>query len=74
MAFSDLAFLFLFLPVVLAGIYLLPRRYQDGLLLAASLIFYALGVRQRPWAIALFLGLCWLCWSEKASRFLERKF
>ena len=62
MAFSDLAFLFLFLPVVLAGIYLLPGRCQDGLLLAASLIFYALGVRQRPWAIALFLGLCWLCW------------
>ena len=42
MVFSSAIFLFLFLPVVLAGYYLLPgRRARNLWLIAASLLFYA---------------------------------
>ena len=43
MVFSSLLFLTLFLPITLFLHDLLPRRYQNGLLLIASLLFYAWG-------------------------------
>ena len=42
MVFSSVIFLFLFLPVVLGGYYLMPRREAKNIwLIAASLLFYA---------------------------------
>jgi len=41
--FSNLVFLFIFLPVVICGYYLVPMALKNLLLLAASLIFYAWG-------------------------------
>jgi len=41
--FSSNLFLFLFLPLVLAGYYLLGRRLRNPFLLLASLVFYAWG-------------------------------
>ena len=43
MVFSSIEFLFLFLPAVVAGYYLLPRRARNGWLLLTSLLFYAWG-------------------------------
>ena len=43
MVFSSVEFLFLFLPVVVTGYYLLPRLARNGWLLLTSLIFYAWG-------------------------------
>ncbi|MCI8360586.1 MAG: MBOAT family protein [Clostridiales bacterium] len=43
MTFASLVFLYLFLPLVLLAYYLLPRRLRNGLLLAASLLFYGWG-------------------------------
>ena len=45
MVFSSLEFLFLFLPVVLTGYYLLPFRFglKNYWLLVASIVFYAWG-------------------------------
>lgn len=43
MVFSSIEFLFLFLPAVIAGYYLLPRPARNGWLLASSLAFYAWG-------------------------------
>ena len=43
MVFSSLEFLFLFLPVVLAGYFILPRLARNGWLLISSLLFYAWG-------------------------------
>ena len=43
MLFSSNLFLFLFLPAVLFGYYILPRRLRNLFLLAVSLIFYAWG-------------------------------
>ena len=43
MVFSSPIFLFAFLPLVLAGYYLLDRRFKNGFLLIASLLFYAWG-------------------------------
>ena len=43
MVFSSLLFLFRFLPAVLLLYYICPRRWRNGLLFAASLIFYAWG-------------------------------
>src|SRR5580698_10428477 len=45
MVFSSTLFIFLFLPLVLAGYYLIPGlRARNFWLLAVSLIFYAWGV------------------------------
>ena len=43
MLFSSLLFLFVFLPAVLLGYYLTPKRFRRGFLLAANLFFYAFG-------------------------------
>ncbi|MFE1242937.1 MBOAT family O-acyltransferase [Fictibacillus sp. NPDC058756] len=43
MVFSNLVFLFMFLPIVLAAYFLLPNRFRNFILLLASLIFYAWG-------------------------------
>lgn len=46
MLFSSNLFLFFFLPAVLLGYYILPRRLRNLFLLAASLLFYAWGTRR----------------------------
>ena len=43
MVFSSLLFLFLFLPLTIAGYYALPRKYRNIFLLAANLVFYFCG-------------------------------
>jgi alginate O-acetyltransferase complex protein AlgI len=43
MVFSSLIFLFGFLPIVLAVYFAAPRAWRNGILLAASLYFYAWG-------------------------------
>ena len=43
MLFSSNIFLFLFLPLTLAGYYLLKKSYRNIFLLLMSLIFYAWG-------------------------------
>lgn len=43
MVFSSLFFMFVFLPVVLAAYYLVPKRFKNGCLFVFSLVFYAWG-------------------------------
>ncbi|WP_409302942.1 MBOAT family O-acyltransferase [Peribacillus sp. SCS-155] len=43
MLFSSTVFLFLFLPIVLIGYFIIPRTIRNTWLLAASLFFYAWG-------------------------------
>ena len=43
MYFSSLLFLFVFLPLVLAVYYVLPRRFRNGFLLFANMVFYGWG-------------------------------
>ena len=43
MLFSSIPFLFYYLPVVLTAYFLMPSRGRNGLLLVASLLFYAWG-------------------------------
>lgn len=43
MVFSSIVFLCVFLPSVILLYYLLPVRFRNGLLMAASLLFYAWG-------------------------------
>lgn len=55
MVFSSITFLYFFLPVVVVVYYLLPGRgnWRNGLLLAASAVFYAWA---QPGALLLLLG------------------
>lgn len=53
MVFSSAIFLFLFLPVVLVLYYVLPKSWRNGILLAASLLFYSWG---EPLFIAILLA------------------
>ena len=57
MGFNTLPFVFVFLPLFLAAFYLVPARWQAGLLCLGSLVFYVIGVWQRPWCLAPLLGL-----------------
>lgn len=43
MVFSSLIFLWIFLPIVLGGYFLMPQKFKNIFLLFASLIFYAWG-------------------------------
>ena len=43
MLFSSIPFLFYYLPIVLIAYFLMPKAGRNGLLLAASLLFYAWG-------------------------------
>ena len=43
MVFSSIVFLCIFLPTVILLYYVLPARFRNGLLMAASLLFYAWG-------------------------------
>ncbi len=53
MIFSNIFFLFRFLPVVLFVYYLVPYKYKNGIITIASLIFYSWGeVRYFPIMIA----------------------
>ncbi|TXC90952.1 MBOAT family protein [Metabacillus litoralis] len=52
MVFSNLVFLFLFLPIVLTVYFISPHRLRNSILLIASLFFYAWG---EPKYVALML-------------------
>ena len=43
MVFSSIVFIFIFLPAVMILYRILPEKLRNGLLLAASLVFYAWG-------------------------------
>jgi alginate O-acetyltransferase complex protein AlgI len=43
LVFSSVFFLFVFLPVAVAGYYLAPQRFKNGFLLLVSVAFYAWG-------------------------------
>lgn len=54
LSFASLPFLYYFLPVVLAVYFLVPAKGRNGVLLAASLVFYG-------WVEGLFLLLLTAC-------------
>lgn len=54
MLFSSSAFLFVFLPVVCLGYFLLDTRFRNGFLLLASLLFYGWG---EPRYVAVMLAV-----------------
>lgn len=61
MLFSSITFLGFFLPLVLAAYFLVPGlRWKNGLLLAASLLFYAWGEPRFVFVMVVSIGMNWL--------------
>jgi alginate O-acetyltransferase complex protein AlgI len=60
MVFASPVFLFLFLPLTLAAHFALPRRWRNGVLLAASLVFYAWGEARYVPLVLASVGFNWL--------------
>ena len=56
MLFSSIPFLYYFLPVVLIAYYLAPKSVKNGVLLLASLVFYAWG--EPSFAILMLATIC----------------
>ena len=69
MLFTQPSFLFLFLPVLLAGYFVLPRQRaaRNVLLLAASVLFYATGAGRFTWLI-----LALIVFNYAAARAVDR--
>lgn len=57
MVFSTALFLFLFLPIVLIGYYVITPKLRNFWLLAFSLLFYAWGEREYLWVILASISL-----------------
>lgn len=57
MMFTDSAFLFFFLPVVITVYKMLPARLRNGFLLAASLCYYAWGEGARVWVLVASIAI-----------------
>lgn len=55
MVFSDLKFIYIFLPVFLLIYYLLPKRFKNAFVFLASVAFYTLGTLDRPLYAVLFV-------------------
>lgn len=78
MVFSSVIFLFLFLPIVLVGNFLLKKEYRNYFLLIMSLGFYAFGEPKLVYvmvfsiAINYFSGLLIYYGKVKKSEFIER--
>ncbi|HXS16319.1 MAG TPA: hypothetical protein VN764_03975, partial [Polyangiaceae bacterium] len=60
MVFSEPTFLFLFLPLVLLAYFSSPRALRNGVLLAASLLFYAWG--EKFWTLVMLLSIAGNYW------------
>jgi alginate O-acetyltransferase complex protein AlgI len=69
MVFSSLTFVFLFLPLTLGIYFILPLRWRNVFLLAASLLFYAWGeVNYTLVMLASIIGnYLFGCWIEDAT-------
>jgi alginate O-acetyltransferase complex protein AlgI len=75
MVFSSTIFLVGFLPFVLAGYFLSPRRYRNAYLIGASLCFYVWGEREYGWVLPLsivgnYLAGVWIARSRYPMRVL----
>ncbi len=72
MSFTDLTFLFIFLPVALFLYYIAAKQYREIILLALSLLFYACGSMQYVMllivAMAVTIGIGYL-----VDRFREKR-
>src|SRR6266550_5852593 len=77
MVFCSRVFFFLFLPVVLAAYFLLPRSCRNALLLAASLFFYLWGEKTYIYVMlaSIALNYVWGLWMDRVrdSRKAERE-
>ncbi len=62
MVFSDLPFLFLFLPIFMLIYWLVPARFRNVALLAGSVVFYAIGSWGHPGHLILLLGTVAFDW------------
>ncbi len=56
MLFSSIPFLYYFLPIVLGVYFVCPRRFRNGVLLAASLVLYAWGEPEFVWFMLLSIA------------------
>lgn len=76
-AFTEIGFLFRFLPVFLAAYYITPKKYRNTALLFGSILFYAVG---EPYFVLLLIGAVWMnyvlaqkIYSWKQERDIEEK-
>lgn len=59
MLFSGIPFLFYFLPVVLVGYFLMPRKLKNAFLLLVSLLFYAWGEPRYVFLMVITVLMFW---------------
>jgi alginate O-acetyltransferase complex protein AlgI len=73
MVFSSISFLFAFLPVVLTGYYILPRRLKNTFLLLSSFVFYFSSEAWLTWIMLVSIFVDYFCALLMTRRRLERR-
>ena len=75
MLFSGIPFLYYFLPAVVAVYFLMPKSGRNGVLLAASLLFYGWGEPKYLLLMLVSIGVFYLCGLriEKAAQRKRKK-
>ena len=68
MSFSDLTFLFYFLPLFFAVYYILPFRFKNAALVLGSFAFYFIGAGARD-----TLLLCCFCTTPSLAQWRGKK-
>lgn len=76
MSFSDVSFLYIFLPIFLLLYYFSAREIRNGLLFLGSLVFYAFGCLEQPLYLLLLIAVLgitygvgrWLQSAQKGRR------
>ena len=61
MLFSSIPFLYYFLPIVLMVYFLVPRSWQNAVLLLSSLFFYGWGEPKLLYLMVFTIGVFYLC-------------
>ena len=69
MLFSSTIFLFLFLPIVIILYFFAKEEYRNGVLLAASIYFYAYGEPKMIWLLlgSVLVNHAMACGIDKAD-------
>ena len=72
MVFSSIVFLYIFLPIMLIIYFIVPNKFKNAVMIAASLIFFAWGEIRYIFIMLLLAVMDYIC-GKKINQYWENK-